>query len=97
MSQYYRSFDWKPDSIQCYNWRLSAFNISQFKWCRGKFLWHLEHFFLLTVGTADDSYWYIIKDIIIWWQEDMNLFVCLFKWPEQCAQTSCDMVFTTRM
>ena len=45
ISQYYRSFDWKPDSIQCYNWRLSAFNISQFKWCRGKFLWHLEHFF----------------------------------------------------
>ena len=29
-------------------------------------------FFLQTVGTADDSYWYIIKDIIIWWQEDMN-------------------------
>lgn len=54
-------------------------------------------FFLKTVGTADDSYWYIIKDIIIWWQEDMNLFVCLFKWQEQCAQTSCDMVFTTRM
>ena len=45
-------------------------------------------FFLKTVVKADNSYWYIIKDIIIWWQEDISLFVCLFKWQEQCVQTS---------
>lgn len=33
-------------------------------------------FFLKTVVKADNSYWYIIKDIIIWWQEDISLFVC---------------------